>query len=154
MTTITPKQAAYIEDLRSDLPPIAPTVISANIEHVLDYAVQRAYRLTKREIRASLKNNGRIEKTELRAITQEIFDDKLQRTDVRALMTERITEWATALEREYSEALNADLEKIDRAEASDIIDFLTSPWGILAINATSLPAEIVLASFPEQDFVF
>ena len=69
-------------------------------------------------------------------------------------MENRITEWATAFERDYSDAISADLEKIDREEASRIIDFLTSPMGILARNATALPEEILLVGFPEQNFIF
>ena len=154
MTTITTRQAAYIEDLRSNLTPVDPATVAANVQYVLDYAVQRAHQMTRRAIRIDLRKNGPIQLEELKARTQEILNARLQQTDVRTLMENRITEWATDSERDYSDAISADLEKIDREEASRIIDFLTSPMGILARNADALPAEILLVGFPEQNFIF
>ena len=129
MTTITTRQAAYIEDLRSNLTPVDPATIAANVQYVLDYAVQRAHQMTRRAIRIDLRKNGPIQLEELKARTQEILNARLQQTDVRALMENRITEWATAFERDYSDAISADLEKSTARKPPALLTSSPPLWG-------------------------
>lgn len=151
MTTITTRQAAYIEDLRSNLTPVDPATIAANIQYVLDYAVRRAHQMTRRAIRIDLRKNGPIQLEELKARTQEILNVRLQQTDVRALMENRITEWATDSERDYTQTRSAPTSKKSTARKPPALLTSSPPlWGSWLATPTHCPQRYCWSASPNK----